>query len=57
MGLLEDYFVPLYLYDASPETFEGKVKNIKLAFDLMVDAGMPAPSSIPEGDCYASLII
>jgi len=48
MGLLEDYFVPLYLYDASPETFEGKVKNIKLAFDLMVDAGMPAPSSIPE---------
>ena len=49
MGLLEDYFIPLYLYNASPETFEEKVKNIKLAFELMVDAGMPTPTSIPEG--------
>lgn len=48
MGVLEDYFVPLYLYNAVPETFEEKVKNIKLGFELMVNAGLPKPTSLAE---------
>lgn len=48
MGVLEDYFVPLYLYNAAPETFEEKVKNNRLVFELMVDAGLPKPTSLAE---------
>lgn len=48
MGILENYFVPLYLYNAAPETFEDKVKNIKMAFELMINAGLPKPTSLAE---------
>jgi len=48
MGILENYFVPLYLYNATPETFEDKVKNINLAFELFTNAGLPKPTSRPE---------
>jgi len=48
MGILENYFVPLYMYKAAPETFEDKVKNVKLAYELMIDAGLPKPTSMAE---------
>ena len=49
MGLLEGYFVPLYSFSLTPETFEDKVHNIRFAFELMVDAGLPEPKPRPEG--------
>ena len=50
MGLLEGYFVPLYSFSLTPETFEDKVHNIQFAFELMQDAGLPKPKARPEGE-------
>ena len=49
MGLLEGYFVPLYSFSITPDTFEDKVHNIQFAFELMQDAGLPKPKARPEG--------
>ncbi|XP_078481307.1 beta-parvin isoform X1 [Ciona intestinalis] len=48
MGLLEGYFVPLYGFSLTPETFEAKVHNLQFAFELMQDAGLPKPKARPE---------
>jgi len=48
MGLLEDYFVPLYDFHLTPHTFEDKVHNVSFAFELMQDAGLPRPKPRPE---------
>ncbi|KAF0287145.1 Beta-parvin [Amphibalanus amphitrite] len=48
MGLLEDYFVPLYDFHLTPRTFEDKVHNVSFAFELMQDAGLPPPKPRPE---------
>jgi len=47
-GLLEGYFVPLYDFHLSPQSFEEKVANVALAFELMMDAGLPQPKARAE---------
>ncbi len=48
VGLLEGYFVPLYDFHLTPQSFEEKVANVTLAFELMQDAGLPKPKARPE---------
>uniref|UniRef100_A0A3P9Q2L7 Parvin, beta n=1 Tax=Poecilia reticulata TaxID=8081 RepID=A0A3P9Q2L7_POERE len=48
MGLLEDYFVPLYNFFLTPESFEQKVHNVSFAFELMQDGGLKKPKARPE---------
>ena len=48
MGLLEGYFVPLYSFHLTPNTFEEKTHNVSFAFTLMQDAGLPKPKARPE---------
>ena len=47
-GLLEGYFVPLYDFYLTPQSFDEKVANVTLAFELMQDAGLPKPKARPE---------
>lgn len=47
-GLLEGYFVPLYDFHLTPQAFEEKVANVSLAFELMMDGGLPQPKARPE---------
>jgi len=47
-GLLEGYFVPLYDFHLTPQSFDEKVANVTLAFELMMDAGLPQPKARPE---------
>lgn len=47
-GLLEGYFVPLYDFFLTPQSFDEKVANVTLAFELMQDAGLPKPKARPE---------
>ena len=48
LGLLESYFVPLYEFHLTPKSFDEKVTNVALAFELMQDAGLPKPKARPE---------
>uniref|UniRef100_A0A3Q3APH8 Parvin, beta n=1 Tax=Kryptolebias marmoratus TaxID=37003 RepID=A0A3Q3APH8_KRYMA len=48
MGLLKDYFVPLYNFFLTPESFEQKVHNVAFAFELMQDGGLKKPKARPE---------
>jgi parvin len=48
VGLLENYFVPLYEFHITPQVFDEKVINVALAFELMQDAGLPKPKARPE---------
>uniref|UniRef100_A0A8C9VIT4 Parvin beta n=1 Tax=Scleropages formosus TaxID=113540 RepID=A0A8C9VIT4_SCLFO len=48
MGLLEGYFVPLYNFFLTPESFEQKVHNVTFAFELMQDGGLNKPKARPE---------
>jgi len=48
VGLLEGYFVPLYEFFLTPQSFDEKVTNVSLAFELMQDAGLPKPKARPE---------
>lgn len=58
-GLLEGYFVPLFELNLTPQLFEDKVNNVSLAFELMLDAGLPRPKARPEdivnGDLKSTL--
>jgi len=47
-GLLEAYFVPLFDFHLTPQSFDEKVVNVSLAFELMQDAGLPKPKARPE---------
>jgi len=47
-GLLDGYFVPLYDFHLTPQSFDEKVANVSLAFDLMMDGGLPQPKARPE---------
>merc|ERR1712117_159981 len=47
-GLLEGYFVPLYDFHLTPQAFDEKVANVSLAFELMMDGGLPQPKARPE---------
>ncbi|XP_060695894.1 beta-parvin isoform X1 [Hemiscyllium ocellatum] len=48
MGLLEDYFVPLYNFYLTPESFEQKAHNVAFSFELMQDGGLKKPKARPE---------
>ncbi|XP_073669402.1 beta-parvin isoform X2 [Paramisgurnus dabryanus] len=48
MGLLENYFVPLFNFYLTPESFEQKVHNVTFAFELMQDGGLQKPKARPE---------
>ncbi|XP_043915329.1 alpha-parvin [Protopterus annectens] len=48
MGLLEGYFVPLYNFYLTPDSFEQKVHNVTLSFELMQDGGLDKPKPRPE---------
>jgi len=48
MGLLEGYFVPLYSFHLTPNSFEQRVHNVAFSFELMEQAGLPRPKSRPE---------
>merc|ERR1711936_1461861 len=43
-GLLEGYFVPLCDFHLTPQSFDEKVANVSLAFELMIDGGLPQPN-------------
>merc|ERR1711934_588350 len=47
-GLLEGYFVPLCDFHLTPQSFDEKVANVSLAFELMMDGGLPQPKARPE---------
>lgn len=49
MGLLEGFFVPLYSFYLTPQSFEEKVNNVVLSFELMQDVGLAKPKARPEG--------
>ncbi|MFH4978066.1 hypothetical protein AB6A40_004775 [Gnathostoma spinigerum] len=61
MGLLEGYFVPLYSFHLQVSSYEQKVQNVKFAFQLMADAGVPRPRArvqdIANGDLKSTLRI
>uniref|UniRef100_A0A2P2HX01 Beta-parvin-like n=2 Tax=Hirondellea gigas TaxID=1518452 RepID=A0A2P2HX01_9CRUS len=48
MGLLEGYFVPLHYFYSTPQTFEEKLHNVNVSFELMMDAGLAKPKARPE---------
>jgi len=47
-GLLEEYFVPLYDFHLTPQSFDERVANVSLAFELMMDGGLPQPKARAE---------
>merc|ERR1711970_254007 len=48
IGLLEGFFVPLYSFNMTPESFEDRVKNITLAFNMMKDLNIDIKDTRPE---------
>ncbi|CAI2736990.1 unnamed protein product, partial [Dicrocoelium dendriticum] len=48
MGLLEGYFVPFHVYHPTPSTEAMRLHNVRLAFDLMLSAGVGEPPAQPE---------
>ena len=53
IGLLEDFFVPLYCYKMTPDKEDEKIANVKFAFELLAESGIRAknrPSDIVRGD-------
>jgi len=59
IGLLEGYFVPLHLYSMTPQSEDEKVTNVKLAMELIQDAGLQKPRVKPvdivNGDLKSTL--
>jgi len=59
IGLLEGYFVPLHLFQMTPQTFEHKVQNVQLAMELVQDADLQKPrvkaADIVNGDLKSTL--
>merc|ERR1712156_865905 len=43
-----DAFDPLYDFHLTPQSFDEKVANVSLAFELMMDGGLPQPKARPE---------
>lgn len=48
MGLLGDFFVPLYDFHLTPKDTEFMVHNVAFSFELMQDVGLPKPKARPE---------
>lgn len=59
MGLLENYYLPLFMYYPAPATTEDKVHNVMVAFQLMEDADISTkrvkPEDVVEGDLKSVL--
>ena len=55
IGLLENFFVPLYDYYLTPKDFDQKVHNVNLMFELMQDCDLPKPKARPEDIVNADL--
>ena len=59
VGILEGYFIPLYEFHLTPQTFDEKVHNVTFAFQLMESAGLqkmkPRPEDIVNGDLKSIL--
>jgi len=59
IGLLEGYFVPLHLFSMTPQNDDEKVTNVKLAMELVQDAGLQKPRIKPvdivKGDLKSTL--
>lgn len=49
MGLLEGYYMPTYMFHYSPVTFDEKLDNVQLSFQLMEEAGL-APMKAKADD-------
>ena len=59
MGILGNYYIPEYSYHSNPKSYEEKVDNIRLLFDLMEDVKLAVPVCKPEdivnGDLKSTL--
>lgn len=59
MGILENYYIPFYIYYPSPDTEEQKVHNVLRAFQLMEDADISTkrvkPEDVVKGDLKSIL--
>jgi parvin len=45
VGLLEEYFVPLFNFHMTLQSINEKVFNVSLAFKLIQEAGLPKPKA------------
>lgn len=50
VGLLEGFFVPLYTFHVAPRSVDEKTANVRLAFDLLTDAGVQVPARVRPAD-------
>ncbi len=59
MGILCNYYIPEFSYHSIPKSFDEKVENIQLLFDLMEDENLVLPTCKPEdianGDLKSTL--
>ncbi len=46
--LASHHFLCVYSIDSSFQSFDEKVANVSLAFELMMDGGLPQPKARPE---------
>lgn len=46
--LVSHHFLCVYSIDSSFQSFDEKVANVSLAFELMMDGGLPQPKARPE---------
>lgn len=46
--LVSHHFLWVYSIDSSFQSFDEKVANVSLAFELMMDGGLPQPKARPE---------
>ena len=46
--LVLHHFLWVYSIDSSFQSFDEKVANVTLAFELMMDGGLPQPKARPE---------
>ena len=46
--LVLHHFLWVYSIDSSFQSFDEKVANVSLAFELMMDGGLPQPKARPE---------
>ena len=47
LGSLQGFFVPLYTFNMTPANDEEKLQNMKLAFAMLNESGIPPPRNRP----------
>lgn len=50
VGLLEGFYVPLYAYNVAPRAADERSANVRLAFELLSDAGVELPARVRPAD-------